>query len=261
MEENLSFLQGFLKFELQVGKQLKSALIMPGVILSATFGVIWFLLYSVFPTMLENIDTTKVEIPGPAAILIEMSGILQEFGLFIFVFLGAGFYALKKSIEFFKPMKIAFDKFKLNMPIFKNVYRDIMVSRVSNALTLMLGAGVPILDALNETAEMIGNHYYKEALLYVKDEVETGRSMSIAFKNTTLFPTMFINMIKVGETSGSTDEALKNVTEFFDEEIPRNVENLTKLLEPILTVFMVGSVGFVFSSFILMMFSVADSMG
>jgi type IV pilus assembly protein PilC len=137
---------------------------------------------------------------------------------------------LKRS----KKMQLAADRILLKMPIIGPILVKAAIARFARTLSTMFAAGVPLVEAMQSVAGATGNIVYEEAVLRMKDEVATGQRLQRAMENTGLFPNMVVQMIAVGEESGSLDTMSGKVAEFYESEVDNAVDSMSSLLEPMI---------------------------
>jgi type IV pilus assembly protein PilC len=126
------------------------------------------------------------------------------------------------------------DRVALKTPIIGSILQKASIARYARTLSTMFAAGVPLVEALESVAGATGNIVYEVAVLEMRDEVATGQRLQQAMENTDLFPNMVIQMIAVGEESGSLDEMSSKVADFYEEDVDNAVDNLSSLLEPLI---------------------------
>ena len=144
--------------------------------------------------------------------------------------IGAFFYFKKRS----RAMRHWLDRMSLKMPIIGGILQKAAIARYARTLSTMFAAGVPLVEALESVAGATGNIVYEVGVLEMRDEVATGQRLQQAMENTDLFPNMVIQMIAVGEESGSLDEMSSKVADFYEEDVDNAVDNLSSLLEPMI---------------------------
>jgi type IV pilus assembly protein PilC len=133
-------------------------------------------------------------------------------------------------------MQIALDRILLRAPIFGNIIRKSVIARWTRTLATMFAAGVPLVESLESVGGAAGNYVYKIATKQIQSEVSTGTSLTVAMQNVKLFPNMVVQMVAIGEESGSLDAMLGKVADFFEAEVDDAVDALSSLMEPIIMV-------------------------
>jgi len=148
--------------------------------------------------------------------------------------IGAGVYAFFYFKKRARAMRHFLDRTALKTPVIEPILQKASIARYARTLSTMFAAGVPLVEALDSVAGATGNIVYEQAVLRMKDEVSTGQRLQQAMENTDLFPNMVIQMIAVGEESGSLDEMSAKVADFYEEDVDNAVDNLSSLLEPMI---------------------------
>jgi type IV pilus assembly protein PilC len=143
---------------------------------------------------------------------------------------GAFIYFKKRSRAF----RHFLDRIMLKVPVIGPILQKASIARYARTLSTMFAAGVPLVEAMESVAGATGNIVYEEGVLKMRDEVATGQRLQQAMENTDLFPNMVIQMIAVGEESGSLDEMSAKVADFYEEDVDNAVDNLSSLLEPMI---------------------------
>lgn len=219
-------------------KKIKSALMYPAITLFISAIVTAILLIKVVPTFQEMFEGFGAELPAPTQFVVMLSEGAQAYWLpfvGILVVIGVLFaQALKKSPAF----RDKFEAAILQAPVFGDLIRKAAVARFARVLATTFAAGVPLVEALDSVAGAVGNSVYREAVLSIRDEVESGQQMHFAMRNTEVFPNMVVQMTSIGEESGSLDAMLGKAAEYFEEEVDNAVDGLTALIEPMMMAFL-----------------------
>ena len=217
-----------------IKKKIKKALTYPAAVLVVAFVVTLILLIFVIPAFEDLFQGFGADLPAFTRMVIELSEFVRDKGWILG--LGAGglvftfFYFKKRS----RPMRHFLDRTALKTPIIGPILRKASIARYARTLSTMFSAGVPLVEALESVAGATGNIVYEVGVLQMKDEVATGQRLQQAMENTDLFPNMVIQMIAVGEESGSLDEMSSKVADFYEEDVDNAVDNLSSLLEPMI---------------------------
>jgi type IV pilus assembly protein PilC len=128
------------------------------------------------------------------------------------------------------------DRFTLRLPVFGDLVKKSSIARWTRTLSTMFAAGVPLVEALDSVGGAAGNYIYAQATRQIKQEVSTGTSLTIAMQNSSVFPTMVVQMVSIGEETGSLDAMLGKVADFYEQEVDDAVEALSSLMEPMIMV-------------------------
>jgi len=217
-----------------IKKKVKKALTYPAAVLVVAFVVTIILLVFVIPAFEELFQGFGADLPAFTRMIIDLSVFVREKGWILALVTGGAvstfFYFKKRS----RPMRHFLDRLVLKMPIIGPILEKSAIARYARTLSTMFSAGVPLVEALESVAGATGNIVYEVGVLRMKDEVATGQRLQQAMDNTNLFPNMVIQMIAVGEESGSLDDMSAKVADFYEEDVDNAVDNLSSLLEPMI---------------------------
>jgi type IV pilus assembly protein PilC len=153
------------------------------------------------------------------------------------------------------------DQLMLKLPIFGNIVKKVAVARFTRTLGTMIASGVPILDALEIVAKTAGNMVIEEELQNTRASISEGKTIAEPLQDSKVFPGMMVQMIAVGEETGNMEVMLNKVADFYDDEVDVAVSALTSMLEPVMMVFMGGSIGSILIAMYLPIFTIADTIG
>ena len=217
-----------------IKKKIKKALTYPAAVLVVAFVVTTILLIFVIPSFEDLFKGFGADLPAFTRMVIDLSAFVRTQGVFlaigIGIAIGAFLYFKKRSRKF----RHFLDRLMLKLPVIGPIMQKASIARYARTLSTMFAAGVPLVEAMESVAGATGNIVYEEAVLKMRDEVATGQRLQVAMENTDLFPNMVIQMIAVGEESGSLDEMSAKVADFFEEDVDNAVDNLSSLLEPMI---------------------------
>ena len=217
-----------------IKKKIKKALTYPAAVLAVAFIVTTILLIFVIPSFEDLFRGFGADLPSFTRMVIDLSAFVRTQGVFlaggIGIAIGAFLYFHKRSRKF----RHYLDRLMLKLPIIGPILQKAAIARYARTLSTMFAAGVPLVEAMESVAGATGNIVYEEAVLSMRDEVATGQRLQVAMENTDLFPNMVIQMIAVGEESGSLDEMSSKVADFFEDDVDNAVDNLSSLLEPMI---------------------------
>ncbi len=217
-----------------IKKKIKKALTYPAAVLVVAFVVTIILLIFVIPAFEDLFQGFGADLPAFTRMVIDLSVFVREKGWI----LALGAIAAVSAFIYFKKrsraMRQFLDRMALKMPIIGPILQKAAIARYARTLSTMFSAGVPLVEALESVAGATGNIVYEEGVLRMKDEVATGQRLQQSMENTDLFPNMVIQMIAVGEESGSLDEMSAKVADFYEEDVDNAVDNLSSLLEPLI---------------------------
>jgi type IV pilus assembly protein PilC len=215
-------------------KKIKKALFYPAAVLVVAVIVTIILLIFVIPQFEDLFKGFGADLPAFTQMVINMSKFVQEKGFMMAIVAGGGGYAFFYFKKRSRPMRRALDRMLLKAPVVGPIMVKAAIARYSRTLSTMFAAGVPLVEALQSVAGATGNIVYEEATLRIRDEVATGNRLQRAMEATDLFPNMVIQMIAVGEESGSLDSMAAKVADFYEADVDAAVDSMSSLLEPLI---------------------------
>jgi type IV pilus assembly protein PilC len=215
-------------------KKIKKALTYPGAVLAVAFVVTTILLIFVIPAFEDLFKGFGADLPTFTRKIIDLSIFVREKGFYLATLIGSSVFAFLYFKKRSKKMRHFLDRIMLKAPIIGPILEKAAIARYSRTLATMFAAGVPLVEALESVAGATGNIVYEVGVLQMRDEVATGLRLQQAMENTDLFPNMVVQMIAVGEESGSLDEMSSKVADFYEEDVDNAVDNLSSLLEPLI---------------------------
>jgi type IV pilus assembly protein PilC len=242
----------------EFGSKVKGALIYPVVIVVGMIIVSIIMMIFVIPRLLSLYADFNASLPLPTLILIGISNFVIRFWFIILLLVGAGLYIFnlyKATSEGRRKI----DALVFKIPVFGNLQRQIILTELTRTLSLMVGAGVPILEALNITSEVVGNTVISDALKDAAIQVEKGFPIAFAFsRHPEAFPFILSQMVAVGEETGKMDEVLTKISHIFEVESDEEVKGLTAAIEPIVMVILGLGVGFLVIAVILPIYNLTS---
>lgn len=231
-------------------RKVKSALIYPTTIVLIAIAVSFILLVFVVPQFEKMFANSKVPLPIFTRIVIQFSNYLQHYWWMVFAGIIGLFYAIKimkKRSEIFADK---LDAFKLRIYVIGDVLKKSIIARFTRTLSITLEAGLPIVDSMRSMSNLMGNRAYTKAINRVSDDLVNGNELGNSLEATKIFPTMVVQMITVGEASGSLSEMLNNIANYYEEEVDNIADNLSTILEPVIIVIL----GVIMGCFIVAMY-------
>ena len=221
---------------LAIKSKIKAALFYPISIIVVAFIITAIIMIFVIPAFKDLFSSFGANLPAPTLFVMAISEVFVQWWWAIFGGVGFGvwffFYTWKRSVK----MQHLLDRWFLRIPVFGPLIRKATIARWTRTLSTMFAAGVPLVEALESVAGAAGNYVYYEATKKVQQEVSAGISLTVAMTNTNVFPNMVIQMVSIGEESGSLDGMLGKVADFFEQEVDDAVEALSSLMEPMIMV-------------------------
>ena len=224
-----------LKWQEEVAAKAKRLMIYPALVLAVVGAAILFLLVYLVPQVLTLIETMGVVLPLPTLVLMAISGALRSYwlaGLLVVLAVGIGVPLWIRKSEAGREW---WDRTQLRLPLIGPIVQKIALARFANTLAMMYRSGVTVLDALRAGEMIAGNRVIAGGIRRAAQQIADGRGLSESFHSLGLFPPLVIRMVRVGETTGALDEALENVTFFYNREVLDAIENGLRVLEPLLT--------------------------
>ena len=247
-------LSEYIEKTVKLRAKVKQAMIYPMAILIFSVVVAIFLLWKVIPVFASIFIELGAELPMLTAAVIALSRFVQKYIIFIVL----GIIGLVVGFKYFRKTeqgRWATDRWILKLPLFGPLLRKVSISRITRTMSTLVAGGVPMLEALRITSSTAGNVVIESAVMHARQDVAEGKSLTDAFKATGQFPFMMTQMVSVGEATGTLDEMLSKLADFFDEEVDASVSALLSIMEPVLMIFVGGLVGSLVISMYLPIFS------
>jgi type IV pilus assembly protein PilC len=213
-------------------KKIKKALFYPMAVLAVALIVSSILLIFVIPQFESLFKGFGADLPAFTQMVVNLSRFMQHMGWMVLIAVGGGIYTFLYFKKRSRNMRRTLDRMLLKFPIIGPIMVKAAIARFARTLSTMFAAGVPLVEAMQSVAGATGNIVYEEATLRMKDEVSTGQRLQRAMENTGLFPNMVVQMIAVGEESGSLDTMSAKVAEFYEAEVDNAVDAMSSLMEP-----------------------------
>src|SRR4051812_35694318 len=221
---------------------VKSAMIYPVAVVVIATLVVAAILWKVIPTFATLFAGLGAQLPLPTRIVIALSDYVVAYGWLIVIALGAVGWGLGRYYGT-TGGRSTIDAILLKTPVIGGILRKVAVARFCRTLSTLLSSGVPILDGLDITARTSGNAIIEAAILKTRSGIERGETVSGPLRETNVFPSMVVQMINVGETTGALDAMLAKIADFYEEEVDTAVAGLLTLMEPIMIAFLGVVVG------------------
>ncbi|MFQ5635308.1 MAG: type II secretion system F family protein [Gammaproteobacteria bacterium] len=217
-----------------IKKKIKKALTYPAAVLIVAVVVTTILLIFVIPEFESLFQGFGADLPAFTRMVINLSEFMRDKGWAVLIVaviaISAYLYAYKRS----RKLRETQDRMLLKAPVVGPILVKAAIARFARTLSTMFAAGVPLVEALQSVAGATGNIVFENGVMEIRDEVSTGQRLQRAMENTELFPNMVVQMIAVGEESGSLDEMSGKVADFYEEDVDNAVDNMSSLLEPII---------------------------
>jgi type IV pilus assembly protein PilC len=240
-------------------RKVKSAMVYPVIVLFVGLVVTLVIMVAVIPSFEEMFSSSGKELPWLTQKVIDMSNFVTGRWYILFPSIIAMVIIVRKLLKT-EQGEYLFDRYSLIMPIFGDLIRKVAVSKFARTLATMLQAGVPIITSLEIVAGTAGNKVVEEALNDSRAAISEGRPLVDPLIESQVFPNMVTSMIAVGEESGALDAMLIKLADFFDEEVDAAVETVMTMIEPLMIVFLGGTVGTLIIAMYLPIFGMAATM-
>ncbi len=244
LDEVLKSLADTIEKQAQLNRTIRSAMTYPSVVLGVMVVIFTAMIVFIVPVFQNLFKSLGGKLPFPTRVLIKISQIITSpWVLLIIAVVVGGIIGLRKWIST-EDGRRKWDRLILKPPVFGSLFHKVALARVTGTLSSLISSGVPILESLDICSDIAGNRTVGDVLLEAKNGVRAGRPLADPLReHEEVIPALVVQMVEVGEQTGALDGMLKKVTEFYDQEIEVTVNNLTALLEPLLTVFMGAGVG------------------
>jgi type IV pilus assembly protein PilC len=249
----------YIEKAMKLKSQVKGAMVYPISILFVAIGVVILLLWKVIPVF-ENMfkDFGGGALPKPTQIVIDFSNLFVDHSILIMGTLIGTVVGFTSAIRT-KQGRAIFDKTILKVPMIGSLLRKVAVARFTRTMGTLLSSGVAILDALEICAKTAGNVVIHDAIMYSREKISEGKNMAEPLAETKVFPSMVVQMIGVGEQTGAMDAMLQKIADFYEDEVDVAVNALTKLMEPLMMVFLGAIVGGLIIAMYLPIFEMAGN--
>lgn len=217
-------------------KKVKKALFYPTAVIAVAFLVTIILMIFVIPEFQKLFQGFGANLPAFTLFVINVSELIQHQGIYLAIVAGAAVWTFLYFKRRSRKMREVLDRITLKIPIIGPIVNKAAIARYARTLSTMFAAGVPLVEALESVAGACGNIVYEDAVMKMKDEVATGQRLQRAMEARGIFPNMVVQMIAVGEESGSLDTMSGKVATFYEAEVDNAVDAMSSLLEPLIMV-------------------------
>ena len=258
LSESLTYLADHLEREYYLNSKIQGAMIYPALIVVVVIGVLVMMMFFVIPNMTKVFTETGQDLPLVTKIVIGLSNLMRHWGWLVFLLsagAGMGLMRYGKTVEG-KKIK---DRFFLRVPFVGSFLKMIYLSRFAENLSTLISGGIPIAQSLEITAEIVGNDVYRQIVFEIKEEVIRGENISkILARHPEAFPPILTQMVAVGEKTGTLDQSLMSVVDFYRKEVERSVDNLLSILEPVMVIFLGGMVAGLLGAILLPLYKMSS---
>lgn len=243
----------YFEYQTDLNAKIQGALFYPSILTVAGIAVTVFIVTVVIPQFASIFQKVGIALPVPTLVLFQIGTAIKKYWYIFIAAIALIIYAIRRYARTDNG-RLQFDRFNLNLPIVGDLVRKIAISRFARTLGTLTASGVPILESLDITKDVVGNEVISRVIGHARKSVEKGDKMSEPFSVSSEFPPDTIQMIKVGEETGDMDGMLGKIADFYDMSVSYSIKRLTTLIEPLFLVIMGSLVGFIMVSLLLPIF-------
>lgn len=240
-------------------KKIKKAMAYPIAVLIVALIVTAILLVFVVPQFESLFSGMGGELPAFTKMIVNASEFMQEWWMVLFAGIGGTFWGFGQAKKRSKVFSQALDRLALKAPVFGDIVVKAATARFARTLATMSKAGVPLVEAMESVAGVCGNSVFEKAIHVMKDEAATGQRLTVSIQNSGLFSNMVVQMVSIGEESGSIDDMLAKVADYYEEEVDNAVDAMTSLMEPLIMSFLGVVIGGLVIGMYLPIFKMGDA--
>jgi len=234
-----------LKWEDELASQTKKVVMYPAFVGTIVIGAAFFLMVYMVPQLKQFVKNMGQVLPPQTRLLFFISDLIVAYWYLILLLPLAGGVLTNLLLRTNPVFRVRFDAFKLRLPVVGDILHKIILSRFANTFALMYSSGIPILESIRTTQNVVGNRVIRDALVRVEQLIGEGQNVTSAFHMVGMFPPLVIRMLKVGENTGALDRALHNVSYFYNRDVKEAVEKLQAMIEPLLTLILGALLGWI----------------
>lgn len=240
-------------------KKIKKAMFYPIAVLIVATIVTAILLMFVVPQFEALFSGMGGDLPAFTKMIVNASEFMQKWWYVFFGGIGATVWIFMQAKQRSRPFAEFLDRVSLKLPVFGDIVMKSAIARFARTLSTMSKAGVPLVEAMDSVAGTAGNSVFEKAILKMKDEAATGQRLQTSIENSGLFSNMVVQMVAIGEESGSIDEMLGKVADYYEEEVDNAVDAMTSLMEPMIMAFLGVVIGGLVVGMYLPIFKMGDA--
>ena len=259
LQTTLTYLADYLERNSSLNSKIRGVLAYPAFVLFALVVVTIIMMTTVLPQLLSIIKDAGVQdIPTTTKILIATTNFVNRYIVLLLVLFFGGIILLFNYIKTPQGSRW-FDNLKVNLPQFGKIIRNLYLARIAETLATLIKSGVPILEGLNITSDVVGNIIFKEIVLQARENVQGGGTISEVLERYREFPPLVTSMLAIGEKTGRIDFMLENIFNFYKTESENDIQNLSQLIEPILILLLGLGVGLLVAAVLLPIYSLVGA--
>ena len=250
LPEVLVSLTESLKWEDELASHTKKLLMYPAFVATIVLAATFFLMIYMVPQLKMFVKNMGQSLPVHTQVLFFISDLLVDYW-YIFLTLPVIAVVILQLVLRSNPLaRLRLDGIKLGLPVVGPILKKIILSRFANTFAMLYASGIPILESIRTTQDIVGNLAIRQALQRVEQSIREGRNVASAFHDVGMFPPLVVRMLRVGENTGGLDKALLNVSYFYTRDVKESVSRAQALIEPMLTLFMGALLGWIMLSVI-----------
>ncbi|HRH55258.1 MAG TPA: type II secretion system F family protein [Candidatus Paceibacterota bacterium] len=258
LSETFGYLADYLDRTYEVMTKAQNALIYPAFVIAVFFVVMGLMLTLVIPRISSILKDSGQEIPVYTAVVIAVSDFLVSYGFFFLIGMAVAAFFAYRALQT-ESGRLFFDRLKLDVPYIGDLYRKLYLSRIADNFATMLVSGVPVVEAVEITASVVGSETYENLLKEVAEAVKGGSSISDALGAHAEIPGIMTAMVRVGEETGELGNILQTLAKFYQREVTTAVDTLVDLIEPMMIVLLGLGVGTLLASVLIPIYNLAGS--
>jgi type IV pilus assembly protein PilC len=260
LDEVLTRLAGQLEKEEAIRQKVRSAMVYPTIVSVVAVLVVIFLMIFVVPKFVSVYADLGADLPMATKALMAVSDVVSRFWWLMAAVVVGGYVGLRAWLKT-EVGALAWDRFMLKVPIFGQLVTKQCIGRFARTLGGLLSSGISILKALAVVERTVGNRVIAAAVRDALEEVRQGQNLVVPLRRSGVFPSMVLEMITVGEETGTVEEMLVKVADFYEDEVQRMAEQLSSSLEPVIIVGLAVTVGFIVASMMMPIFNLWSAFG
>ena len=258
LHEALLYLDNYLERSQEISSKIKGALAYPAFVVFALIVVTCIMVLYVLPQLLGIFKDVGLDsLPLTTRMLIWVTTFVNNYIYYLFAFIFGSLFFGWRYIKTPKG-KAVFDNIKINMPVLGMVVRNLYLARISESLSTLIKSGIPILDTIHITSDLVGNVNYQRVLLDAEESVRGGGSISDVFNRYKEIPPLMSSMVAIGEKTGKLDFMLEHISKFYKSESDNTIENIATLIEPILVLVLGIAVAALVSAILLPIYNLVN---
>jgi type IV pilus assembly protein PilC len=245
LPEVLASLVESLKWEDELASHTKKIIMYPAFVGSIVVGATFFLMIYMVPQLKQFVKNMGQALPPQTQALFFISDLLVNYWYIVLLLPVMATLTVIAMLRNNPAFRVRFDAFKLRLPLIGEIQRKIVLSRFANTFALLYSSGIPIMESIRTTQNVVGNRVIRAGLKRVEELIGEGQNVTAAFHAVGLFPPLVIRMLRVGENTGGLDRALMNVSYFYNRDVKESVEKVQQMIEPALTLVLGAMLGWI----------------